>query len=147
MAVSAWDTRYDSDAVTTAGHGPAGQVSRLTNPLRTRSALLCGPGGVVDDLVDLVAPAVVAPQDRPVLVGLLGPGGDDLAHQGAEAAHVLLGEGAVAGVGEVAVEEERQIGVDRGTSRARWPVRTRRSREACLRCYGPSLPRHRPRHD
>ena len=84
----------------------------------------------MDDLVDLLAPAVVAAQDGPVLVGHLGPGGDDLAHQGAEAAHVLLGEGPVVRVGEVAVEQGAQVGVERGTSRDRWPARTRRSRGA-----------------
>ena len=64
----------------------------------------------MDDLVDLLAPPVVAAQDRAVLVGHLGPGGDDLAHQGAEAADVLLGEGPVAGVGEVAVEQGARLG-------------------------------------
>ena len=59
----------------------------------------------MDDLVHLVAPAVVAAQDRAVLVGLLGPGGDDLAHQGAESADVLLGQGPVVGVGQVPVEQ------------------------------------------
>ena len=37
-----------------------------------------------------------------MLVGHLGPGGDDLPDEGAEAADVLLGEGPVGGVGEVA---------------------------------------------
>ena len=47
-----------------------------------------------------------------MLVGHLGPGGDDLAHQGAEPADVLLGQGAVVGVGEVAVEQGAQVGVE-----------------------------------
>ncbi len=67
---------------------------------------------MVDDLVHLLAPAVVAAQLGPVLVGHLGPGGDDAAHQGPEPTHVLFGQGAIAGVGEVAVEEGAEIGVE-----------------------------------
>ncbi len=67
----------------------------------------------MDDLVHLVPPAVVAAQDRTVLVGHLGPGGDDLAHQCTESADVLLGQRPVPGVGEVAVEQGAQVGVER----------------------------------
>ena len=35
-----------------------------------------------------------------------------LAHQGPEPTHVLFGQGAIAGVGEVAVEEGAEIGVE-----------------------------------
>ncbi len=65
----------------------------------------------MDDLVDFLPPAVVAAQDRPVLVGDLGPGGDDLPHERPEATHVLLGQGALVGVGEVPVQEGAQVGV------------------------------------
>ena len=67
---------------------------------------------MVDDLVHLLSPPVEAAQDGPVLVGHLGPGGDDLAHQGAETGDMLFGPGPVAGVGEVAVEEGAQVGVE-----------------------------------
>ncbi len=67
---------------------------------------------MVDDLVYLFPPAVVAAQDRPVLVGHLGSRGDDLAHQGAESAHVLLGQRALVGVGEVPVQEGTEVGVE-----------------------------------
>ena len=47
-----------------------------------------------------------------MLVGHLGPGGEDLAHQGPVAPHVLLGQGPLAGIGQVAVEEGGQVGVE-----------------------------------
>ena len=99
-------------AVTTAGHGTPGIGLEADEPVAHQVGLVLESRLVVDDLVDLVPPAVVAAQDRPVLVGLLGPGGDDLAHQGSERRHVLLGEGAVGRVGEVAVEQEGQVGVE-----------------------------------
>ena len=75
MAVSAWDTRYDSEARDHAGHGPPGVGLEADEAVADEVGLVLGPGGVVDDLVDLVAPAVVAAQDRAVLVGHLGISG------------------------------------------------------------------------
>jgi hypothetical protein len=67
---------------------------------------------MVDDLVDLLPPPVEPAQDGTVLVGHLGPGGDVPAHQGAETGDVLFGPGPVTGVGEMAVEEGAQVGVE-----------------------------------
>ena len=47
-------------------------------PFLTRSAFVVGPCRVVDHLVDLEAPLVVAAQLGPVLVGLLGAGATTL---------------------------------------------------------------------
>ncbi len=90
---------------------PSGVGLEADESVADEVGLVVGPCGVVDDLVDLVAPAIVAPQCRSVLVRLLGPGGDDPADEGAEAAHVVLGEGPVGGIGEVPVEEEGEVGI------------------------------------
>jgi len=91
--------------------GPAGVGLEADETVADQVLFVLGPGGVVDDLVDVVSPTVVAPQDRTVAVGLLRPGGDDLAHEGAEPAQMLLGEGPVGRVGEVAVEQEGEVGI------------------------------------
>ncbi len=96
-----------------AGDGAPGQCLQADEPVAHQVRLVLRPARMVDDLVHLLPPPVVAAQDRPVLVGLLGAWGDDLAHQGTESAHVLLGQGAVAGVGEVPVQEGPEVGVER----------------------------------
>ncbi len=70
------------------------------------------PRRVVDDLVDLATPFVVAAELRPVLVGDLGPGRDPRADQLAVLGDVFLRELAVVGIGQIAVELEPQVGVD-----------------------------------
>ena len=67
---------------------------------------------MVLDLADLVAPAVAPDERGRVLVGDLGPTRDVAPAQHPEATDLLLGEGAVAAVGEQPVEELAQVRVD-----------------------------------
>ena len=65
------------------------------------------------DLVDLDAPAVVAQERGSVLVGQLGAARQRSTAERAVARNVLLGERAVVGIGQVAVEQEREVRVGR----------------------------------
>ena len=93
--------------------GALGVVVEPDEPAPHEVGLVGGPGGMVLDLADVVAPPVVAVQDRAVGVGDLGAGGEGLAHQLAVLGDVLLGELPVVGIGEVAVEQEGEVRIQR----------------------------------
>ncbi len=94
-------------------HRPTGVMGQPDEPGADEVGLVGGPGGVVRDLADVVAPPVVAVEDRAVGVGHFGPGRQNLADQLPVLGHVLLGELAVLGVRQVPVQEEGKVGVER----------------------------------
>ena len=112
MAVSAWLTRYESEAVTAAGTGRPARGPQSDEAVANQVGLVLDPCGMVLDEPHLPAPPVVVAQDRAVGRRHLGPRGERLADEGAVGGHVLLGELAVLGIGEVPVEEEGQVGVE-----------------------------------
>jgi hypothetical protein len=71
-----------------------------------------GPGGVVLDLADLVPPPVAAHEYGRMVIRDLGAPRDVATAQHAEAADVLLGEGAVVGIRQQPVEQLAQVRVD-----------------------------------
>ena len=93
-------------------HWPTGVGGEPDKPIADQVGLVGQPRRVVDHLAHIEAPTVVPVEDGSVGVGDLGPGGQGSSHQVPVAGDVFLGERAVGGVGEVAIQQKRQVGIE-----------------------------------